>query len=93
MKMLIFVIILALVGSVVLWRVRKADAEKELARNQEMKRKQQQRKEAITPAEHATWPTIIHAAGKPKAQSEEEIPELSMSTIEFEPADHPSLQH
>ena len=39
MKMLIFLIVLAAVVTVVLWRVRKADAEKDLARRKAMKQK------------------------------------------------------
>jgi type II secretory pathway pseudopilin PulG len=93
MKMLIFLIVLALLASFVMWRTRKADAEKELARHQAMKHKQKQRKEAITPVEHAKWPTVIHAAGKPAEKEVEELPELAMTTIEFERVDHPSLQN
>ena len=40
MKMLIFLIVLAAVGTVVLWRVRKADAERDLAHRKAMKQKQ-----------------------------------------------------
>jgi len=92
MKMLIFVIVLALVGCVVLWRVRKADAEKELARHHEMKQRKKQRKHAITSTHHEKWPTIIHASGKPRAKEDEEVPELSMTSIEFEPTERPHLQ-
>lgn len=93
MKMLIFLIVLALVGSIVLWKVRKADAERELARNRDMKLKQKQRKEAITPVEHVKWPVIIKPGGKKPAAEDAELPEPTMSTIEFEPVDHPGLQH
>lgn len=93
MKMLIFVIVMALVAAVVLWRVRKADAERDLARLQEIKQKKAQLKEAITPEEPVTWPTIIKTVGKRPADGDEKLPEPSMSTIEFKPVDHPSLNH
>ena len=74
MKMLIFTIVLALVATVVLWRVRKADAERDLARNKAMKRKQEQRKEAITPEEYMEWPVIIRPTGKRSAEEDKELP-------------------
>ena len=91
MKMLIFLIVLAAVATLVLWRVRKADAEKDLARRKAMEQKKQQRKETITPEDHVKWPVIIHPAGK-GAVEEEEIPEPAMTAIKFEPVDHPSVR-
>ena len=93
MKMLIFLIVLAAVVTVALWRVRKADAEKDLARSKELKQKQQQRKETITPEDHVKWPVVIRAAGKPIEGVEEELPEPTMTSIKFKPVDHPSTQH
>jgi len=93
MKMLIFLIFFGLVAAVVLWKVRKADAEKDLARRQAMKHKQKQHKEAITPKDHAKWPTIIHAAGKGAVEVEEELPEPTMTAIKFKPVDQTGLQH
>ena len=93
MKMLIFLIVLALVATVVLWRVRKADAERNVARGKAMKRKQEQRKEAITPEEYVEWPVIIRPTGNRSAEEGKELPEPSMTTIEFKPVDHPSLQN
>ena len=93
MKMLIFLIVLAAVVAVVLWRVRKADAEKDLARRKAMRQKQQQRKETITPEDHVKWPVVIRAAGKPTKGNEEELPEPQMTSIKFKPVDHPGVQH
>lgn len=96
MGMMIFLTVLVLVASFVLWRTRKADAEKELARQQSMKKQQKQRKEAVTAMHHEKWPTIIHAAGKPRAEEAEEAEvhaDLAMTSIEFERVDHPSLQN
>jgi hypothetical protein len=70
-----------------------ADAERDLAQRKAMKLKQKERKEAIDPENHVTWPVIIKPVGKSPAQESEESAEPSMSTIEFEPVDHPSLQH
>ena len=83
MKMVIFLIVLALVAIVVLWRMRKADAERDLARDKAIKRKQEQRKEAITPVEFAEWPVIIRPTGNRSAEEETELPKPSMTTIEF----------
>ncbi len=92
MKMLIFLIVLAAVVTVVLWRVRKADAEKDLARRKEMQQKQQQRKETITPEDHVKWPVIIRPAGKGVVEGEE-MPEPTMTAIKFKPVEHPGVQH
>ena len=83
---------LALVATVVLWRVRKADAERNIAREKAMKRKQEQRKEAITPEKYVEWPVIIRPTGNRSAEEGKELQEPSMTTIEFKPVDHPSLQ-
>ena len=93
MKILIFLIVLALVAAVVLWRVRKTDAERNLARAEAIKQKQEQRKVAITPVEDMEWPVMIRPAGNHLADKDKEIPEPSMTSIEFEPVDQTSLQH
>jgi hypothetical protein len=93
MKMLIFLIFFALVVSVVLWKVRKADAERDLARRKALSLKKNQRKEAIKAEVNVTWPTIIKSVGKSPEDEDGKLPEPSMSTIEFKPVDHPSLQH
>ena len=92
MKMLIFLIFFALVVSVVLWKVRKADAERDLARRKALSLKKNQRKEAIKAEVSVTWPTIIKSVGKSPEDEDGKLPEPSMSTIEFKPVDHPSLQ-
>lgn len=93
MKMLIFLIILAVVASVVLWRVRVADAKRDLARREELKRKLQERKEAIRTEQPVEWPTIIRTVGKRPAEGDEQLPEPSMTSVQFKPVDHPSLHH
>jgi hypothetical protein len=93
MKTLIFLIVLALVISVSVWRMRKTDAERALARDNAMKLKQEQRNEAITPVEHMEWPVIIRPTGNNFADEDKKQPEPSMTTIEFKPVDNTSLQH
>ena len=93
MKTLIFLIVLALVISVAVWRMRKTDAERALARDKAMKLKQEQRNLAITPEEHMEWPVIIRPTGNRNADEDKKQPEPSMTTIEFEPADQSGLQH
>ena len=93
MKTLIFLIILALVISVAVWRMRKTDAERALARDKAMKLKRVQHKEAITPEEHMEWPVIIRPAGNHFADEDKKQPEPSMTIIEFKPVDHSGLQH
>ena len=83
MEMLIFLVVLALVATVVLWRVRKADAERDLARDKAIKRKQEQRKEALTPEEHAEWPVIIRPPGNRSAEEQKKLPKPSLTSIEF----------
>ena len=92
MKTLFFLIVLALVASAVIWKIRKSDAEAKLEQSKCMKLRNKQRKEAITPQEHAKWPVIIRPVTG-DGSSEEEIPEPSMATIEFKPTEHPTLQH
>jgi len=97
MKALILLIILAAVVSVVVWRVRKADAEKDLARRNAAKLRNLQRKDAITPEDHAKWPVIVRSVtGKPGSVAEPEIPEPTMTAIEvefdYEPAEQAKAQ-
>jgi hypothetical protein len=92
MKMLIFLIIFALVAAVVFWRVRKTDKKHHLERRKATKREQEQRKDFITPEEHVKWPVIIKPGGKSPVEADDEASEPTMTTIEFEPVDHPSLQ-
>jgi hypothetical protein len=91
-KTLFFLIVLALVAYAVIWKMRKSDAEAKLEQSKCMKLRNEQRKEAITPQEHVKWPVIIRSVTG-DGSSEDEIPEPSMATIEFEPTEHPTLQH
>jgi hypothetical protein len=92
MKTLFFLIVLAAVVSVVIWRSRKADAEADLARSKKAEHRYKQRKAAITPEEHVEWPKIVvPVTGSAQAGEEPEFHEPSMTTIEFKPTEHASL--
>ena len=93
MKMLIFVIVLAAVTAVILWRVNKADKQRDLARRKAMKKRQAERHAAIDPEEHVKWPVIIKPAGKQSKEKEAELPEPTMTTIQYEPSDTAGLPH
>ncbi len=97
MKALIFLIILAALVSVVIWRVRKSDAEKYLARRKAAQLRNSQRKEAITPENHVKWPVIIRpVTGNSGSEAETEVPEPTMTAIEvefdYEPAEQTKTQ-
>ena len=93
MKTVIFVIFLALLAAAVFWRVRKADAKRDLERRKAIKEKKQQRQQAIKPQHHGKWPVIIRPTGKPRGERDEQPPEPSMTTIEFDSENRASTSH
>jgi hypothetical protein len=94
MKALFFLIVLALVATVVIWRVRKSDAEADLVRKKATVLRNKQRKEAIAVEDHVKWPVIVKPiSGKNPSEEEAEIHEPSMTTIEFKPGEHATLQN
>jgi len=98
MKMLIFMIFVILVIGVMIWSMRKSQAEAVLAKHKSSERRNIQRQEKITPVAHVTWPTVgLPAAGRyaSRADSESDDPgedmlaeEPSMTTIEYVPPQH-----
>jgi len=95
--MLIFLIFVVLVVSVMIWRMRKTQAEIELAKHESVERRKKQEKEALTPQEDITWPVIIRPvsgnaasvkASDPEHPEEETfVEEPSMTSIEFVPVE------
>ena len=82
MKTFIFLILTAVIVAVVVWRMRKSDAEADLIRRKSIEHKKKQRQEAVTTEEVMIWPVIIKPV---KGRNpEEKAPEPSMTTIEFE---------
>lgn len=93
MKALILLIILAAVVSIAFWRVRKADAEKDLAQRKAAQLRNSQRKDAITPKEHVEWPVMVRTiTGNAGSEAEDEIPEPTMTAIEVEFDSEPAEQ-
>jgi hypothetical protein len=89
MKALIFVIFIVLVVSVMIWTMRKSQAEADLARRKTIKRRKKEEKEVLKCEEDAAWPTIIRSVtgGDPSA-ADSDLKELSMTTIEFVPPEN-----
>ena len=88
MKMLVFLIFFALVISVLIWRMRKAQAEAELAQRKALDHRKKQDKEALTPEIDMVWPVIIRpVSGKHPPGEEAAVEEPSMTAIEFSPSD------
>ena len=85
MKTFIFLAVTAVVVAVVVWRMRKSDAEAALARRNAIEQKQKQRKEAVSCEEDMIWPVIIKPVkgGNPD-EADPEAHEPAMATIEFE---------
>ena len=87
MKALIFLIFVALVVSVVVWRSRKAQAEADLAKRKELKRRKKQLEEKVK-QEDQIWPVLIRpVTGKQSLEDEIASEDLSMTAIAFEPVE------
>ena len=97
MKMFIFLIVITLVVSGLILTMQKSRTEEDLAMRKVTKRRRKQKKEALTPQKHMTWPVIIRPVSDASgADSEPEhleekplIEEPSMTSIEFELPEHP----
>lgn len=86
MKAFIFLIVIAAIVSVLVWRMRKAQAEAARVRQAEIKRRRKQEKEAITPEIDMVWPVIIRPVkGDQNSSADARAEEPSMTTIEYEP--------
>ena len=96
MKSLIFLIVVGLVVSAIIWKIRKSQAEADLARRKDIERRRKEEKEAMTPEVDMIWPVVIRplksqgSPGGPSrgAQGAEEpaVEEPMMTSIEFVPA-------
>ena len=93
MKALIFLIFIVLVVSVVIWNMRKSQAEEDLARRKSIKRRKEQEKEVIASKDDMVWPTIIRSVkGDLQSSADAEIEEPSMTAIKFEQDEYPASQ-
>ena len=88
MKTLIFLILVILVISAMIWKMRKSQAEEDLARKKALERKRRKQKEAITQDDQVIWPVIIRpVGGKPGSEEDPAAEEPQMTAIEFEPSE------
>jgi hypothetical protein len=92
MKMLVFLIIFALVISVLIWRMRKSQAAEELAQRKALDGRKKRQKEAITPEIDMVWPVIIRPVSGKRTPGEAAVEEPSMAEIEFTPSDQLTAQ-
>ena len=88
MKTLVFLILVILAFSAMIWKMRKSQAEEELARRKALERKRRKQKEAIAQDDEVIWPVIIRPVGGKHGSGEEpESEEPQMTAIEFEPSE------
>jgi Flp pilus assembly protein TadB len=93
MKALIFLIFIGVVVAVMIWTMRKSQAEADLVRRKSIKHRKKQEKEVLASKEDMAWPTIIRPVkGHHRSPADSEIEEPSMSTIEFAPSEHLTTQ-
>jgi len=90
MKALIILAVLALVVTAVIWKMRKTQAEADLAKRKARERLRKQKKEAVTPELDMVWPVLIRpVSGKNAPGQEPAVEEPTMTSIEFEPSGGP----
>ena len=93
MKALIFLIVIGVVVSVMIWTMRKSRAEADLARRKSIKRRKEQEKEVIASKEDMVWPTIIRSVkGDLQSSADAETEAPSMTAIEFVQDEYPASQ-
>jgi hypothetical protein len=86
MKTFIFLSFIVAVVSVLVWRMRKSQAEAAVARREEIERRKKQEKEALTPELDMIWPVIIRPVkGDQPSSADCQVEEPSMTTIEYKP--------
>jgi hypothetical protein len=85
MKMLVFLAVLLAVVFLVVKKVRKSQAEADLARRKEIARRRKREKETVTPDMDMVWPVLIRPATGKGASGDEAEAEPSMTSIEYEP--------
>jgi hypothetical protein len=85
MKALLFLIFVAAVVAVVIWRLRKAQAEEVRARLEAIERRKKKASEHLTQDVEMIWPVIVKPTKGDGAASEVRAEAPSMTTIEYEP--------
>ena len=93
MKVLIFLIVIGVVVSAMIWTMRKSQAEEDLVRRKSIKHRKKQEKEVLETKEDMVWPTIIRPVkGDLQSSADAEIEEPSMTAIEFVQDEYPASQ-
>ena len=93
MKALIFLIVIGVVVSAMIWTMRKSQAEEDLVRRKSIKDRKKQEKEVLATKEDMVWPTIIRSVkGDLQSSADAEIEEPSMTAIKFEQDEYPASQ-
>jgi regulatory protein YycH of two-component signal transduction system YycFG len=93
MKALIFLIVIGVVVSVMIWTMRKSQAEADLVRRKAIKHRKKQEKEVLATKEDMVWPTIIRSVkGDLTSSADSEIEEPAMTAIKFEQDEYPASQ-
>lgn len=88
MTTFIFLTVVILVVAAMIWKMRKSQAEADLARRKALELKRRKQKEAIAQDEQVIWPVIIRpVGGKPGEEDRPEAEEPQMTAIEFEPSE------
>ena len=93
MKALIFLIVVGVVVSAMIWTMRKSQAEEDLVRRKSIKHRKKQEKDVLASKEDMVWPTIIRSVkGDLQSSADAEIEEPSMTAIKFEQDEYPASQ-
>lgn len=87
MKALLFLLILGSVVAVLVWRVRKSQAEAAHARRLERDRRKKKDSKALSQDTEIIWPVIIKpVSGKRPPGEKSAVEEPTMTSIDFEPS-------
>ena len=84
MKTFIFLMVVILVLAAMIWKMRKSQAEADLARRKALELKRKKQKEAIAQDDQVIWPVIIRPVGGKPGEEHREAEEPQMTAIEFE---------
>lgn len=85
MKALLFLIVLGSVIALLVWRLRKAQAEEARARRKALEQRRKKNSEAISQDMEVIWPVIVRpVSGKRPPGDGEAVEEPTMTAIEFE---------
>jgi len=88
MKALIFLVVFAAIIAVLVWRMRKNEAEAARVRRDALKKRKKQDSEALNQDMEIIWPVIIKpVSGKSPPGDESQAHEPTMTAMEFEPAE------